>query len=451
MEYETELGLDQRDGVVSIPHTVRSWHTVILGATGVGKSTLMENMIAQDMARGDGVMVLDPHGPLFEACLRLVPPERINRTCLFDPTDRAFPIAWNLLDEPNELLHAKIADGITTSIKWLWPDSWGPRLENLLRFSLVTLLATPETSLAHLLRLLSDDEYRERCIGYLRNQTALKFWRKDYGTWTDTERREARSPIMNKIDKFLFFPEMLNILGQQSSRLRIDKIMAERRLLLANLAKGATSESVAYLIGSVILARVLALGFDRITVPRTTGEATPASPPFHVYVDEAQHFAPKILQSILTDARKLNISLTLGTQSFSELDESLHTAILTNAGTRVCFQLGPTDADKFAPLLNRDHQTFNAHLLTQLGVGEAYVNMRGNRGATSHHIFTYPAPAARNDNPEAIRKQSRRAYARAQDHVVSYIARAASHHSSKKGKRLGRNKRQRPALTSQQS
>ena len=437
------LGLDHRDSIVSIPHAVRSWHTVVLGATGVGKSTLFENMIAQDIARGDGVLVLDPHGPLFESCIKLISPERINHTCLFDPTDRDFPIAWNILDEPNPLLHAKIADGITIAIKWLWPDSWGPRLENLLRFSIETLLATPEASLANLLRLLSDDQYRERCIAYVTNSTTLKFWRNDYATWADNERREARQPIMNKVDKFLFFPEILHILAQQSSRLRLEDIMAERRIMLANLAKGATSESVAYLIGSTILSRVLALGFDRIHQPGRQQKELP--PLFHVYVDEAQHFAPKILQSFLTDARKLRITITLATQSFSELDESLHTAILTNAGTRVCFQLGPSDAETFAPLLNREHQEFNAHILTQLGVGEAFVHMRGEQGANSHHLFTHSPPVPRNKNPDAVRKQSRQHYARDRAHVAAYISRTAQHHSATNTKRLKRKKRTPPA------
>ena len=176
-----------------------------------------------------------------------------------------------------------------------------------MKFSLETLLATPETSLYNILRLISDDDYRERCIANVTNQATLQFWRNDYATWSETERREARGPIMNKINAFLFYPEVLNILGQQSSRLRLDTIMSERRILLANLAKGATSESVAYLIGSMILARVLALGFDRLLEPKSS--LRPSLPPFHIYVDEAQKFAPKILQSILTDARKLNISL----------------------------------------------------------------------------------------------------------------------------------------------
>ena len=430
MDYETHLGLDHRDQLVSIPHTVRTWHTIILGATGVGKSTLMENMIAQDIARGDGVLVLDPHGPLFETCIGLVPPHRTNDSCLFDPTDRDFPIAWNILDEPNPRMHAKIADGITITMKWLWPDSWGPRLENLLKFSLETLLATPQTSLYNILRVISDDDFRERCIANVTNQATLQFWRNEYATWSESERREARGPIMNKINAFLFYPEILNILGQQSSRLRLDTIMSERRIRLANLAKGATSESVAYLIGSMILARVLALGFDRLHKPKAA--LRPSMPPFHIYVDEAQKFAPKILQSILTDARKLNISLTLSTQSFSELDESLHTAIKTNAGTRVCFQLGPDDAEIFAPLLSREHQAFNPHTLTQLATGEAFVHMRGTRGSDSHHLYTYPSPAPRNNNAEAIRKQTRRAYSRPLEQVSHYLTRIASHHSGTK-------------------
>ena len=438
MDHETHLGLDHRDQLVSIPRATRSWHTFIIGATGVGKSTVMENMIAQDMARGDGVMVLDPHGTLAETCLHLVPPQRMNYVGLFDPTDRDFPVAWNILDEPNPLLHAKIADGITTSIKWLWPDSWGPRLENLLRFSIETLLATPETSFANLLRLLSDESYREHCLEYVTNTTTLKFWHKDYATWSDTERREARQPIMNKVDKFLFFPEILNILGQQSSRLRLEKIMAERWIMIANLAKGATSESVAYLIGSTLLARVLAHGFDRLSKPKTpAGEPMPL---FHLYVDEAQNFAPKILQSILTDARKLNITLTLATQSFSELDETLHSAIMTNAGTRICFQLSPDDAERFAPLLDREHQAFNPHTLTQLATGEAYVHMRGTHGSVSHHVFTYPPPTPRNENPTAVRKQSRRHFSRPRQAVVDYLGRVNAHHTETK-RRLTKKKR----------
>ena len=420
MNDQTHLGFTHDGHPISIPQRVRVWHTAILGATGVGKSTLIENMVAQDMARGDGILLLDPHGPLATKSIELVPPERTNHVCLFDPGDREFPIGWNPLDERDPLLHAKIASGVTTAIKWLWPDSWGPRLENLLCFGAETLLATPGASFAQLHRLISDDDYRERCINFVHNTTTRNFWHNDYATWSEQEKREARAPVMNKINQFLFFPEILHVLAQPSSTLRLDVAMAKRRIIIANLAKGTTSDAVAYLIGSLLLSRALAVGFARANAP------LPLAPAFHIYVDEAQAFAPKILRSIITDARKLNISLTLATQSLSELDDGVRAAIMANVGTRVCFQLSPDDAALFAPLLNREHQTFNPHRLTQLGVGEAYVKMRGEHGGDAHHLFTQPSPERRSD-PENVRKQSRQHYARARDTVAAYIARVTSH------------------------
>lgn len=435
MDHDTRLGVDHNGRPISIDPAVRFTHTAIFGATGSGKSTLIENMIAQDLRHGDGVLVLDPHGPLAEKALALVPRRRTNEVCVFDSSDAAFPIAWNPLFEPDHSLHPKIADYLTLAIKAAWPDSWGPRLENLLRFGSATLLATPDASLANLQRLLSDDVYRQHCIGYVHNTTALNFWRHDYATWTPDEKREARAPVMNKVDQILFFPELLHILGQRSSKLDIDSVMAERRIVIANLAKGATSETAAFLIGSLLLGRFNLAGFARAAVPAPM-------PAFHVYIDEAKSFAPRILRPLLNDARKFHMSLTLATQGTADLDPQLRASILDNVGSLICFRLGPDDAAELAPQFAREHQAFNHAGLMHLHVGEAWARVQAPHGGGTHHLLTDPPPPPVGD-PTAVRQQSRQAFTRPVAAVAGYI-RTVTAHTTVEPSRLRRPRKRLP-------
>jgi hypothetical protein len=447
--HHTIIGADHTGTRISISEDVRFFHTALFGSTGSGKSTLMEHMIAQDMARGDGVLVIDPHGPLAARALELVPPWRTNHVCVFDPSDTQHPVGWNPFHEPDHALHPRIADAFTLSMKAMWPDSWGPRLEDLMKASAATLLAMPDASPALMQRLLTDDAFRERAVSYVRNTTTLSFWNHEYASWTDQEKREARGPVMNKVRALLFFPEILHILGQRSSTLNVDTIMRERRIVIANLARGTTSESATFLIGSLLLDRFCAAGYGRAQHVA----AASAIPHFHIYVDEARSFVAKVLRDLLRDMRKFKVSLSLASQGTTDLDPLLRSTVLDNAGTIVCFGLGPDDAEQLAPLMSPDQQEMRPARLTNLATGETYVKMRSPHGALVHHVHTTPPPAPSRHpaaiaevirHVEAVRKQSRRRYSRPADLVATYIRQVTSH-TTLKSKRL---KRTRPRLPS---
>jgi DNA helicase HerA-like ATPase len=378
-------------------------HIAVNGKTGYGKSTLLKSLLAQDIARGDGVLLLDPAGTLAEEALALVPPWRHNHVCYFNIADRDFPIGFNIYADVPPERRSTLAEQVVSTFKSIWSDIWGPQLERLLRASSLALLDTPGTSMVDILRLYFDPDFRARTLARCRNPIARVFFEREFGAWSPDFLDKAISPVLNKLEAFLAHDLVRNILGQAESTLHLEQALARRRIVIVNLARGAIGDAPAFLMGSLILARV-----EAAALGRDLGAASP----FHVFIDEAQNFRSGVIGSMYSQIRKFKVSLFLVTQDFSALDQPTRAAIIANAETIVCFRLSPDDAEDMARLFNREHQDFNPVALQSLGVGEAHFH--GGRLIVDPDAYIFPTCGG-------ARRQSRRHYGRRREAVEPVI------------------------------
>ena len=404
----TRLGLDAAGYSVSLTLHERLRQIAVLGKTGMGKSTLLRSIIAQDIARGDGLLLIDPHGTLAEECLALVPPQRRNHVCFFDLSDNDFPIAFNLFADVHPEDRELLAEGIVSAMFTIWGDeSWGPQLERILRNSLIVLLDSPDTSFVHIPRFLTDPEFRDRIVKRAQNPVARAFFERTFASWPQDFIETSISPVLNKVEAFTVNRKIRNVLGQKKSKLHFEHGLSHGRIVIAKLAKGSIGDKPAFLMGSFLLARALAASMARERDPRDRR-------PFHVIIDEAKNFGPSVIVAFLTDARKFVVSVTVATQFLDNLEPEARAAVLSSTETLVCFRLGPDDARHLAPLFDREHQHFNPHVLYNLNLGEAWCRSS----------FLYPdlTPATL-PYAQYTRKQSRRHYARPRIIVEQEVAR----------------------------
>jgi hypothetical protein len=401
MDRDTIIGTPE--SCIALSADLRRRHIGVIGATGSGKTSLLLNLFAQDCAGGDGVLYIDPLGDDAERALALVPRWRRNQVCYFDMSDREHPIALNILEDVAPRDRELLADNIVTAMRGIWGElSWGPRLEQILRHSLLALIETPNASLLMLPRLLTDDGFRKRVVARLSNPIARNFFLHRFEAWKGTDREAAIDPVLNKAEAFLFSPLVRNSLGQARTRLDLGHEMAHRRIVIANLAKGVLGETSAHLLGALLIARVQAAGAARLTAP--SGEERPD---FHLIIDEAQDFSTAVLPTLLSQARHYGVTLTIATQYLDALPEKTRAAFLANPATLVAFNVSGVDARLLAPEFDRDQQAFNAHALMSLARGEAMVR---TRAGDAHRLELAVPPEGTSDHAEISRRQSRLRY-----------------------------------------
>lgn len=317
----------------------RHHHMYLIGKTGTGKSTLLETLIRQDIGAGQGVALLDPHGNLVERVLAAVPQERKPDLIYFNVPDASRPLGFNPLERVVPAKRPLAASGILEVFKKLWAESWGPRLEHILRNALLALLDQPEATLADVLRLLDDEEFRKHAVERVGNAQVRRFWLREYAGYPKPFRAEAIAPIQNKVGAFLADPVLQAILTQPRSSFDLRRVMDDGRILLVNLAKGKLGEDTAALLGALIVSRIGLAALSRADVREDDRRD------FFVYLDEFQTFTTLSLATMLSELRKYRVSLVLAHQYLSQLDEQVRDAILGNVGTIVSFRLGLTDAE----------------------------------------------------------------------------------------------------------
>lgn len=328
----------------------RRRHLVIVGKTGMGKSTLLQNLVTSDIAAGHGVGLVDPHGDLAEAILELVPRQRTNDIVLLDAGDRANPVAFNPLACNDPTQRSLVVSGIVSAFKKLYGESWGPRMEHILRNALLTLIAVPGASLLSLLRLLADKGYREAILRTVADPVVRSFWIDEFGSWSERYRTEALAPVQNKLGHFLSSPVLRAITGQARSTIDLRRIMDRGQVLLVNLSKGRTGEDASALLGALLVTSIQQAAMSRADVPEA------ARRDFFLYVDEFQNFATDSFATILSEARKYRLSLTLAHQFLAQLPEATAAAVFGNVGSLVSFQVGPQDAETLVEQLGGDLQ-----------------------------------------------------------------------------------------------
>jgi len=317
----------------------RRYHMYILGKTGMGKTTLMENMIVSDFEKGNGVAVIDPHGDLAERLLNRVPSRRINDVIYFNPADVDFPIAFNVLEQVTEDLQPLVVSGVLSIFKKLYSEYWAPRQEHMLRNTLLTIVQFPGTTLHTVHQILTDTTFREQITQKLEDKTLRAFWEKEFAGFDKRQRTEVISPILNKVGQFLADPGIRNIVGQQKNRIPFRKVITERRILIANLSKGKIGEDNTVLLGSLLLTKLQLAALSRADISEERRED------FYLYVDECQNFFTESVASMLAEMRKYRLNLVLANQHLDQLDEPIRQAILGNVGTFIAFRVGAPDAD----------------------------------------------------------------------------------------------------------
>lgn len=389
----------ERRVALSVGEGLRGVH--VLGPTGTGKSTLLLNLICQDMAAGRALVVVEPKGDLIADVLARVPAERVGDVVLIDPTDRQAVVGINPLAASagsSEL----VADQLLGAFHQQYASSWGPRTSDILYASLLSLARTPGMSLAALPLLLGDPSFRRRIVGGLDEPVVLQpFWQA-FDAWSDAERTAAIQPILNKVRPLLVRPSLRAVLGQASPRFELRQLFSERKILLVNLAKGLMGPEASALLGSIVVGRLWQTALERSATQPERRQ------PVFVYVDEFQDYLslPTDLGDALAQARGLGVGLTLAHQHLGQLSAQMRSAVLANARSRVVFQLAAEDAKVFATdtaLAPEDFRTLAAF--------EAYAQLvAGDAVQPWLSLRTLPAPPL-SSNPDQVRRLSRERYA----------------------------------------
>ncbi len=327
----------------------RRRHVYLVGKTGMGKSTCMENMIISDINAGNGVCLVDPHGDFAEKLLHHIPKHRTNDVVYFNPGDLEHPVAFNVLEGGDPATKHLVASGLIGIFKKLWADSWGPRLEYVLRNAILALMDTPDTTLLGTLRILTDKEYRKKIIANIKDPVVKAFWVEEYSKYPDRFQAEAIAPIQNKVGQFLSTALIRNIVGQVKSTINLRDIMDNKKILIMNLSKGRVGEDASMLLGAMMITKIQMTAMERIDTPEEERED------FYLYVDEFQNFATESFANILSEARKYRLNLVMAHQYIEQLEEEgrVRSAVFGNVGTIVSFRVGATDSEiltkEFAP------------------------------------------------------------------------------------------------------
>lgn len=318
-------------------------HLYILGKTGTGKSTLLETMMMDDLKKGFGFALLDPHGDLVKKIKSQIPWSRKDDVIDFDVSDNNQPYGFNPLANIAVDKRPLACSGLIQVFKHLWSDSWGPRLEHILRNCLLSLLDYPNANLADILRILSDNKFRNEVIPFIQNEKIRDFWINEYNKYPERLKAEAISPIQNKVGAFLSHPLLQKILTNPEKPLSLRRIMDEGKILLVNLAKGSIGEDTSNLLGSLLISRFDLAALSRVNTPEEERKD------YTLYLDEFHNFTTNSIVLMLSELRKYRLSLVLAHQYLTQLEPNIKEAILGNVGTIIVFRIGANDAESLAP------------------------------------------------------------------------------------------------------
>ncbi len=391
----------------------RLGHIYCIGKTGVGKSTLLLNMVISDIEQGKGVGVIDPHNDLAEEILNYIPKERINDVVYFNAGDTEYPIAFNPLSDVQEQDRYLVAATIVTTLKKLWADSWGPRLEHILRYTLLSLSYHSKSTLLDIVPMLTNAEFRKQVLYAVPVHSIHEFWQKEFDPLSPQLKNEFISPIVNKVGLFAAHPILRNILGQQKNTIDIAQIMNTKKIFIANLSKGVLGEAGTQLLGSLLVTQFQTASLGRATRPIQTRT------PFYLYIDEVHSFITKSFADILSESRKYGLSLFLTHQFIDQLPEDIQKSILGNAGTLISFRIGASDAKLLAQELL---PVFDETDLINLPRYSIYLKLMID-GATSKPFSatTLPVKEPQYKHMRQIIDYSRRVYASHIDNVATEI------------------------------
>jgi len=381
----------------------RTRHMYVIGKSGVGKSTLLENMAIQDIAHGEGVAVLDPHGSFAEKMLEYIPEHRIKDVVYFAPFDTENPISFNVLEDVGPDRRHLVVSGLMSTFKKIWVDAWSARMEYILTNTLLALLEYPGATLLGVNRMLSEKGFRKKVVDNITDSAVKAFWTEEFANYTERMAAEAVPAIQNKIGQFTANPLVRNIIGQSKSTFDIRKVMDEQKILIINLSKGRIGDTNTSLLGSMIITKIYLAAMSRaeLSASRMGG-----LPNFYFYVDEFQSFANETFADILAEARKYKLALIIAHQYVAQMEEKVRDAVFGNVGTTVSFRVGPLDGELLEKVFTPQ---FTQSDLINLGMAEIYltlmINDIGSQPFSARTLPPLPRPAItfRNDAIETSR------------------------------------------------
>jgi CxxC-x17-CxxC domain-containing protein len=409
------------DRVFGIKEDDRRRHFYVVGKTGTGKTTMIQNMAIQDIQNGKGVAIVDPHGEFAETVLRSIPSNRINDVIYFNPADQECPIAFNVMEKVDTEYRHLIASGLVGVFKKIWADSWGPRLEYILRNAILALLEYPGSTLLGVLRILVDKSYRERVVEKVTDPVVKQFWVDEFTKWNERVLQEVISPIQNKVGQFLSSSLIRNIVGQTKSAFNIRDLMDNGKIIIMNLSKGRIGEDNSALLGAMMITKIQLAAMGRVDIPEEQRTD------FYLYVDEFQNFVTDSFANILSEARKYHLNLTLAHQYIGQLmtdtSSKVRDAVFGNVGTICVFRVGAEDAE----FLEKEFEpVFVIQDLVNLTNRHIYIKLMidGVTGNAFSAVTLPPIDLSKTEvNAEKVIKVTRERYGTQRDIVEEKIAR----------------------------
>ncbi len=344
-------------------------HMYVIGKTGMGKSTMLENMAIQDIQNGEGMCFIDPHGSAAEKLLDFVPQKRIKDVIYFAPFDIEYPLGFNVLEDVGfEKRHLVVA-GLMSAFKRIWVDAWSSRMEYILQNTLMALLEYPDSTLVDINRMLTNKEFRNKVLNKVTDVSVLEYWKVEVKGYTERFWAEATPAIQNKIGQFIANPLVRNIIAQPKSSFDIREMMDNKKIFIVNLSKGRMGEQNADLLGSMLVTKMYLSAMSRAEEP---APRLAELPPFYLYVDEFQSVVNDSFANILSEARKYKLALIIAHQYVEQMDENIRNAVFGNVGTTVTFRVGPFDAETLETMFK---PTFLADDIVNLGFAQIYLTL----------------------------------------------------------------------------
>jgi hypothetical protein len=347
----------------------RRRHLYVVGKSGTGKSKLLELFISEDIKNGEGVAVLDPHGDLVDNVIRMIPENRKDDVIYFDPGDTEFPVAFNPLVKVDESLKMQMTVGFINIFKKLFGDNWSDRLEHVLRYTVLALLDSENTTVLSILKMLSDKNYRQTITARIQDSVVKNFWVNEFAGWSEKFDAEAITPLLNKVGQFVATNMIRNIIGQPENKFNIREVMDKKKILLMKVSKGLLGEENSNLLGAMIVTQIYQAAMSRADTPEDQRED------FYLYVDEFQNFATETFEEIMSEARKYRLNLTLAHQFVGQLTPQMIKTVFGNVGSMLSFRVGAEDAQV---LENEYTPVFKVRDIINLAVRDFYTKMSVN-------------------------------------------------------------------------
>ncbi len=393
----------------------RSRHVYIIGQTGAGKSGLLELFALSDIFHGQGYAIIDPHGDFAINNMRFIPGSRLQDVVYFNPADTAYPLGFNPLEVTNPAQKTNISSEVIGVLKRMFGESWGPRLEYILRYTILALLDRPETTMLDITRMLTDKKFHKDTLSYCTDTVVLQFWNVEFASWTEKFQAEAIAPVLNKVGAFTANPVIRNIIGQPKSTFNIRQIMDEGKILVVNLSKGLIGEDNASILGAFLVTKIQLAAMSRSDIPDIQDRR-----PFYLYVDEFQNFATDSFATILSEARKYGLNLTVANQYISQMSETVRDAVFGNVGTMISFRVSADDS----PILAKQFEPqFEPNDLLQMHNRNFIINMVINgEKAPAFSAKTLNLPPTQDDNTGRIIQWTREHYSRSREDIEKDIS-----------------------------